>query len=175
MLSHEWRNPMQKRTALWSSLLFLLLVGCPGSSDRDIQTGLTGDQGTSQGQPWNPVVSGSQGQGSGPVGTSGGSPSVCVPQCGSAVCGDDGCGGLCGACVDGSFCLEGQCQVGECSPDCVNKACGDDGCGTLCGTCADSAQCVDGQCVSSGCAPSCDGVVCGSDGCGGSCGECPSG
>ena len=122
---------MQKRTAFWSSLLVLLLVGCPGSSDRGIQTDRSGEPTGAQGQPWSPGVSGSQGQGSGPVDTSVGSPSVCVPQCGVAVCGDDGCGGLCGACADGSFCLEGQCQVGECSPNCVNKTCGDDGCGTL--------------------------------------------
>lgn len=34
---------------------------------------------------------------------------VCVPDCGTRVCGDDGCGGACGFCADGQYCDDGQC------------------------------------------------------------------
>ncbi len=38
-------------------------------------------------------------------------PDVCVPSCGDALCGADGCGGECGACVgDAPRCVEGRCQ-----------------------------------------------------------------
>jgi agmatine/peptidylarginine deiminase len=33
----------------------------------------------------------------------------CVPTCDGRVCGDDGCGALCGTCVEGSTCESGQC------------------------------------------------------------------
>ncbi len=33
----------------------------------------------------------------------------CEPACGDRVCGDDGCGGICGACAPGSSCEAGQC------------------------------------------------------------------
>lgn len=33
----------------------------------------------------------------------------CAPSCGPNVCGDDGCGGVCGTCPDGSTCDGGQC------------------------------------------------------------------
>jgi len=32
----------------------------------------------------------------------------CVPVCGGAVCGDDGCGGSCGQCDLGTTCQQGQ-------------------------------------------------------------------
>ena len=93
----------------------------------------------------------------------------CVPDC-RAGCGDDGCGGWCGDCVD------------RCVPDC-SSGCGDDGCGGWCGDCADrcvpdcSWGCGDdgcggwcGDCADS-CVPDCS-WGCGDDGCGGWCGEC---
>ncbi|MFO0749354.1 MAG: hypothetical protein U1F43_27360 [Myxococcota bacterium] len=84
------------------------------------------------------------------------------------MCGDDGCGGSCSTCDDGSTCGAGACI---CLPHCGGKACGDDGCGGSCGACEGrGGACVDGQCA---CTPSCDGKQCGDDGCGGSCGTCP--
>lgn len=34
----------------------------------------------------------------------------CVPECGRRECGDDGCGGVCGVCVDGWSCVRGACE-----------------------------------------------------------------
>jgi len=36
---------------------------------------------------------------------------ACVPACGAAECGDDGCGGSCGMCADGM-----SCEMGACTP-----------------------------------------------------------
>jgi hypothetical protein len=72
----------------------------------------------------------------------------CTADCTDKVCGDDGCGGSCGACEAGEACTEGKCV---CTPDCANKECGDDGCGAACGTCdegftCDAAfKCVEGE------------------------------
>lgn len=99
----------------------------------------------------------------------------CVPQCSGKACGEDGCGGTCGTCAEGSSCTaEGQC-VAVCQPNCANKACGGDGCGGSCGACAEGMSCNDaGQCVvpPPSCAPNCTGKACGEDGCGGICGTC---
>jgi len=95
----------------------------------------------------------------------------CIPACEGRVCGDDGCGGVCGTCEGAQeACLDGACI---CEPDCDGRSCGDDGCGGSCGTCAGAQEaCVDGACV---CEPDCDGRLCGPDGCGGSCGTCDDG
>ena len=90
----------------------------------------------------------------------------CQPQCGGKVCGNDGCGGSCGDCPNGTSCQGGSCQ---CVPDCTNKDCGDNGCGGTCGNCSVKEQCVFNKCE---CAPQCSGKQCGDDGCGGSCGGC---
>ncbi|MBT9555876.1 MAG: hypothetical protein IV100_07605 [Myxococcales bacterium] len=78
----------------------------------------------------------------------------CAKACDGKVCGDDGCGGSCGFCAEGSVCSEdGQCI---CIPACDGRACGDDGCGGTCGTCDGSDTCnEDGLCVPAG---SCDGL-----------------
>ncbi len=55
----------------------------------------------------------------------------CVPDCTDKACGDNGCGGICGACGQGESCLDGACVTG-CVPSCAGKACGDDGCGGSC-------------------------------------------
>lgn len=71
----------------------------------------------------------------------------CVPQCdGNRKCGSDGCGGVCGTCLDGQEChlKSGKCRDKECKPDCFFrignasslKECGDDGCGGVCGSCS---------------------------------------
>ena len=46
---------------------------------------------------------------------------VCVPQCGGAECGDDGCGGTCGSCSGGDVCDAGAC-VSECGA-CMDREC----------------------------------------------------
>ena len=62
---------------------------------------------------------------------------VCSPRCDGRVCGDDGCGGSCGACPGPQDrCVEGRC---ECEPACGPNRCGPDGCGGACPlVCADA-------------------------------------
>ncbi|MEM6732800.1 MAG: hypothetical protein AAF658_14675, partial [Myxococcota bacterium] len=109
---------------------------------------------------------------------------TCIPDCDAKQCGDDGCGGTCGACGIDEFCsLEQLCQtVGDSCPeqaDCSGRACGPDPvCGTSCGTCDDEANAVCTLSAQCGCEPfdSCSAalaaanVECGvvPDGCGGS-------
>ena len=102
---------------------------------------------------------------------------LCAPTCGARVCGDDGCGGSCGACEGGQECSsEGQCAAVPCVPACADRACGPDGCAGSCGTCIDGQECsADGHCATSGCVPACGGKSCGADGCGASCGTCDDG
>ena len=106
----------------------------------------------------------------------------CDPDCSSAdgaskQCGDDGCGGSCGACTEPQeVCEFGQCV---CVPSCQTASgalavCGRDGCGGSCGECPTGLSCDEGACI---CAPDCvdvsgDNIACGDDGCGGSCGAC---
>ena len=93
----------------------------------------------------------------------------CTPQCDGRVCGDDACGGSCGACDDGALCnaITGQCDDDVCIPVCSNKECGDDGCGGTCGTCGSGTSCDQGLCVappaSSSCVGNCGAVA--TDGC----------
>ncbi|MGK0361790.1 MAG: hypothetical protein ACI9U2_004108 [Bradymonadia bacterium] len=97
----------------------------------------------------------------------------CAPQCDGRACGDDGCGGSCGACGDAA-CVDGLCAV-ECMPTCDGRLCGTDGCGGNCGVCNDNQACdAAGQCV----APpeACGDAQCG-DGedcstCAQDCGDC---
>jgi outer membrane protein assembly factor BamB len=71
----------------------------------------------------------------------------CVPSCGDAVCGDDGCGGSCGQCAArADRCDGGRCQV--CEPRCDGQACGHDGCLGSCGDCGQGRVCnPSGQCL----------------------------
>lgn len=75
----------------------------------------------------------------------GGSDAGCVPFCIGRVCGGDGCGGSCGACLNAAapVCneLTGQCGA-TCVPQCTGKACGPDGCGGTCGTCPTGGACT---------------------------------
>jgi len=113
-------------------------------------------------------------------------PDTCQPDCEGKVCGDNGCGGSCGDCMnwcdpfcnlpgvpfaDPSLCMDdGTVCAQVCCPNCCDRECGDDGCGGLCGQCEGMQEvCDQGQCV---CQPACDGKECGEDGCGGGCGEC---
>jgi hypothetical protein len=62
-------------------------------------------------------------------------PLGCTPNCTGKICGDDGCGGTCGACPGAQdVCQNGQCIcVPRCAPA---NACGTNGCNGSCGTCA---------------------------------------
>jgi len=121
----------------------------------------------------------------------------CVPACGIAECGEDGCGGSCGECDDGLGCTNDSCSGGKCAyalqgmfclvagacvpSGTVNPANECEGCkpaasqqgwsplddGTECGA---QKVCVKGACCDA--KANCAGKECGSDGCGGSCGEC---
>jgi len=115
---------------------------------------------------------------------------TCVPNCATKQCGDDGCGGSCGTCPEGTTCKEGVCQ-GE-GTDCggysEDPACQGDtvvwceegqvffqDCTTMgihwhCGWVA--GLFVYG-CVEEECTPECDDKECGPDGCGYVCGYCP--
>jgi hypothetical protein len=101
-----------------------------------------------------------------------------VAACGARTCGDDGCGGSCGACTDGKACLDGTCA-------CVladHRGCGGsalywfDSCGNQ-GTkivdCANGCDPAGPSCLD--CTPACTDHQCGEDGCGGTCGTCTGG
>jgi hypothetical protein len=78
----------------------------------------------------------------------------CVPRCDGKFCGDDICGGDCGACAAGTSCgASGSCVPNVCVPSCNGRKCGSDGCGGTCGTCTGTDVCYDGGCVK---VPSCD-------------------
>ena len=61
------------------------------------------------------------------------------------VCGEDGCGEICGTCELNELCHERYCR---CIPQCLDKTCGDNGCGGSCGACADAERCTEeGACA----------------------------
>lgn len=75
---------------------------------------------------------------------------ACAPDCKDKVCGDDGCGGLCGTCSAPTSACEGGKCVDPCKPTpllCKANPCGDDGCGGTCGTCKSGEACTAGKCV----------------------------
>lgn len=102
---------------------------------------------------------------------------ACVPQCEGRACGDDGCGGVCGACDDGVECVAGRCDV-PCAPTCDGRDCGGDGCGGVCGMCEDEQVCTAGgacndppaSCGDAVCDPDEDCSTCPAD-CGQCCGD----
>jgi len=72
---------------------------------------------------------------------------TCQPDCGTKVCGDDGCGGSCGDCdpLTETCSAQGQCEA--CVPDCGTRVCGDNGCNGSCGDCELTETCnAQGQC-----------------------------
>ncbi len=111
----------------------------------------------------------------------------CTPACEGKVCGDDGCGELCGVCPAYDQCLAGACAYnGGCTPHdvpgcggctCESCTCQFDPyccsgnwdqmcvtrCETMCGGCGKKATCGDGVCEG--------GENCQS--CSGDCGACP--
>lgn len=81
----------------------------------------------------------------------------CVADCKDKECGNDGCGGDCGACFEASklFCNAGKCTA--CQPACSGKNCGPNGCGGVCGTCLAGSTCALGQCKEAPSGASCLG------------------
>ncbi|MBR57575.1 MAG: hypothetical protein CMH54_05895 [Myxococcales bacterium] len=126
---------------------------------------------------------------------------ACVPNCDGLNCGDDGCGGSCGNCVDAQVCSDGVCGPIVCEGneswidddycdtsnnnegcawdggDCclsTNPVC-DDNLFSVC-DCQDPDACENNPAnCGSTCEPDCTGLQCGDDGCGGSCGTCDAG
>ncbi len=103
---------------------------------------------------------------------------ACAPACAGRACGDDGCGGVCGACAAGELCD----ARGACAPPpaaCGDGACGDDeDCATCpadCGACCGDGQCGAGESCAD-CPADC-GACCGDGACrpdhGEGCGTCP--
>jgi len=99
---------------------------------------------------------------------------TCTSDCNGKVCGDDGCGGTCGACPTGQTCdsVTGQCSAGQriCDYDNVCEPINGEDCGTCpadC-TCSPNQTCQNNHCVAN-CTPNCQTGLCGSDGCGGTC------
>lgn len=88
----------------------------------------------------------------------------CTPLCDGRTCGDDGCGGTCGACGTFDTCVDGACLA--CAPNCpAGVTCGDDGCGGTCGSCGETETCDKRQCVTNLCLGACgtQEVDCGPD------------
>ena len=85
----------------------------------------------------------------------------CIPNCGGKVCGADGCGGSCGACLKGETCDGGLCLADKvpCTPACQASECGEDGCGGSCGECDDGKVCAAGLCADDGYPPASDVVA----------------
>ncbi len=113
-----------------------------------------------------PIIGCAWGETCSPQGTC----AACVPDCAGKSCGDDGCGGTCGACTSepNTACHQGQC-VDPCVPSpiaCLVSVCGDDGCGGSCGSCPDGSECTSGACEAvvvppapSSCVGRCGGVA----------------
>lgn len=70
----------------------------------------------------------------------------CIPNCTGKECGNDGCGGSCGNCPNGS-CIAQECV---CIPNCAGKDCGDNGCGGNCGPCTGGQCSTLGKCETAG-------------------------
>ena len=87
----------------------------------------------------------------------------CAPSCGDRVCGDDGCGGSCGACDDQKPCTSDTCTGGQCQFTAMTGACDDGDPCTVGDTCAgDTCAGTEMQCD--------DGSPCTADACSG--GKC---
>ncbi|GMV41147.1 MAG: hypothetical protein AMXMBFR64_28630 [Myxococcales bacterium] len=91
----------------------------------------------------------------------------CVPSCGDAKCGDDGCGGSCGSCGPNEYCDAGACKAGQdprgkscagncggqapsgcfCDAECLGRG---DCCPDVCDSCADLCEPVVGEDVGGG-------------------------
>jgi hypothetical protein len=107
----------------------------------------------------------------------------CTPtSCAGRICGDDGCGGSCGACPGYQTCNEQGTQClgsitgsgssgggGGAVGSCLGKSCGPDGAGGSCGLCPGGTTCNAGACVVPLCVANADGCFKDSMCCSGSC------
>jgi len=104
---------------------------------------------------------------------------ACVfTACEGLECGDDGCGGSCGACDEHYACQQGVCAYvpwcgdGSCDPDETCASCAAD-CACACGEACEAGARAGRGLGESGCVyVACEDKACGDDGCGGSCGTC---
>lgn len=131
-------------------LPFMLLSGC-GVSGSAQTTGVDDAGGLDSGPPADTGFLEDRSSGNGDSnGADAWTADICIPNCGSALCGDDGCGGSCGTCTGANdVCVAGSC---ECTPDCDGKTCGDNGCGGNCGECnPQTHECTQQQCVPLAC------------------------
>ena len=82
----------------------------------------------------------------------------CMPQCEGKVCGDDGCGWVCGTCSGDRPCVSHHCGAID-GDSCINMNCGNDYVsGYYCGACPDDWSC---SMYSRSCTPDgggCDGI-----------------
>jgi hypothetical protein len=99
-------------------------------------------------------------------------PPACAPNCGPKICGDDGCGGSCGACPGGRVCLSnGSCatvcdELADCADGCSCSGANTEGiktcaapgfsCEAFVQVCTGTAGCPPGQ--------TCQGTGCGAGG-----------
>lgn len=79
---------------------------------------------------------------------------TCIPDCDEVACGNDGCGGNCGACAPDESCGDGQCSLvclSKASTVCVGSiVTWVDSCGELeeiLETCSTGTECTDGACI----------------------------
>lgn len=97
-----------QRTCVWL-LLFGAACGC-GSGSESIGARRAALESSDDGGATDGGSSASSDGGS--SGSSDGAVDACVPACADRSCGDDGCGGTCGSCVEGDSCDgNGQCQL----------------------------------------------------------------
>jgi hypothetical protein len=90
----------------------------------------------------------------------------CVPDCAESQCGDDGCGGTCGACEAPAVCNEGRCseagcgELEACDGECVSLSADPEHCGRCGRTCTvpDGSGAV-AICAQAECGVACGGVA----------------
>ena len=116
-------------------------------------------------------------------------PPPCSANCEGKNCGNDGCGGTCGACGPDKLCVDGVCTAitpcngvpanGTCEGNtlkqCVNDSLVVTDCAADGKVCTIEPQFDIALCQTETCTPNCTNKSCGTDGCGGSCGTCPEG
>ncbi|HWE28313.1 MAG TPA: glycoside hydrolase family 44 protein [Polyangia bacterium] len=101
---------MRNRAAI---VLATLVIGCSGGNGGHAGGG-GGSGGGNSGGGGNAGGGGKAGGGGnagGGMSSGGGTGTTCTPSCGTNVCGDDGCGGVCGGCQANELCTAGACTA----------------------------------------------------------------
>ncbi|MGC4118188.1 MAG: lamin tail domain-containing protein [Myxococcales bacterium] len=103
-------------------------------------------------------------------------PIVCTPNCGTNVCGDDGCGGSCGTCTGGQTCTSGQCACPGtevlCNGTCVDTQTSTSDCGQCGIACGANQTCTVGSCACQGTLVMCNGTCFDTQTDSSNCGQC---